>query len=130
MGQRRKPGVRDNPDERTMRDQEVLRANRDLAAYFKGQRTEREARAALKIIKAFVREREHQDPRSRPALPGAETAKMPKKLTNRETSGARGAPRQRTRRPTPRPQPSRTAVVSIERPANTTPSPESGEQES
>jgi hypothetical protein len=57
--------------EREMRDQEVLRANRELAAYFKGRRTEREARAALKIIKAFVRHRERQDAKSRPPLPGA-----------------------------------------------------------
>ena len=55
--------------EREMRDQEVLRANRELASYFKGQRTEREARAALKIIKAFVRARERQDPRQRSPLP-------------------------------------------------------------
>jgi hypothetical protein len=53
-----------------MRDQEVLRANRELAAYFKGRRTEREARAALKIIKAFVRDRERQDAKSRAPLPG------------------------------------------------------------
>jgi hypothetical protein len=56
--------------EQDMRDQEVLRANRELAAYFKGRRTEREARAALKIIKAFVRHRERQDVKSRPPLPG------------------------------------------------------------
>ena len=62
-----------------MRDQEVLRANKELAAYFKGQRTEREARAALKIIKAFVRNREDLDPKSRPALPGAGTAQTAKK---------------------------------------------------
>ncbi|HEV3139204.1 MAG TPA: hypothetical protein VGY57_01740 [Vicinamibacterales bacterium] len=61
--------------DQTLRDQEVLRANRELAAYFKGRRTEREARAALKIIKAFVRGREHQDPKSRPPLPGAPAAK-------------------------------------------------------
>jgi hypothetical protein len=59
--------------EREMRDQEVIRANRELAAYFKGRRTEREARAALKIIKAFVRHRERQDVKSRPPLPGART---------------------------------------------------------
>ena len=53
-----------------MRDQEVVRASRELAAYFKGRRTEREARAALKIIKAFIRDRERQDPQKRPALPG------------------------------------------------------------
>ena len=57
--------------EQEMRDQEVLRANRELAAYFKGRRTEREARAALKIIKAFVRHRERQDAKSRPPLPGS-----------------------------------------------------------
>lgn len=56
--------------EQDVRDQEVLRANRELAAYFKGRRTEREARAALKIIKAFVRHRERQDAKSRPPLPG------------------------------------------------------------
>ena len=55
--------------EQEMRDQEVLRANRELAAYFKGRRTEREARAALKIIKAFVRDRERQDAKDRRPLP-------------------------------------------------------------
>ena len=59
-----------NQAEQTTRDQEVVRANRELTAYFKGQRTEREARAALKIIKAFVRDREHLDPKTRPPLPG------------------------------------------------------------
>ena len=53
-----------------MRDQEVLRAIRELAAYFRGRRTEREARAALKTLKAFVRERERLDPLKRPPLPG------------------------------------------------------------
>jgi hypothetical protein len=57
-----------------MRDQEVLRANRELTAYFKGLRTEREARAALKIIKAYVRSRERQDPRQRTPLPAARRA--------------------------------------------------------
>jgi hypothetical protein len=56
-------------DKRDSRDQEVLRANKVLAAYFKGQRTDREARAALKIIKAFVRDRERTDPRHRSTLP-------------------------------------------------------------
>ncbi len=60
----------DTPGERDMRAQEVVRANRELAAYFRGRRTEREARAALKIIKAFVREREQRDPQHRPPLPG------------------------------------------------------------
>ena len=84
MAQRQKSGSpRESPADRAMRDQEVLRANRELAAYFKGRRTEREARAALKIIKAFVRERERQDPKSRPALPGVDATKAPKKLTPR-----------------------------------------------
>jgi hypothetical protein len=59
-----------------MRDQEVVRANRELAAYFKGRRTEREARAALKIIKAFIRDRERQDPQKRPALPGVKLEQL------------------------------------------------------
>src|SRR5215471_5914310 len=63
--------------EQDIRDQEVLRANRELAAYFKGRRTEREARAALKIIKAFVRDRERQDAKSRPPLPGMRPASGP-----------------------------------------------------
>jgi len=58
------------PSEQALRDQEVLRANRELSAYFKGRRTDREARAALKIIKAFVRDRERQDAKSRAPLPG------------------------------------------------------------
>jgi hypothetical protein len=60
--------------EQEMRDQEVLRANRELAAYFRGRRTEREARAALKIIKAFVRDRERLEAKNRPALPRAGAA--------------------------------------------------------
>jgi len=60
-----------------MRDQEVVRANRELAAYFKGQRTEREARAALKTVKAFVRDRERADSRSRRPLPGLRAVKSP-----------------------------------------------------
>jgi hypothetical protein len=69
-----------------MRDQEVLRANRELAAYFKGRRTEREARAALKIIKAFVRDRERQDSRTRSALPGVDATKVPTKLRTRDAT--------------------------------------------
>jgi len=72
MGQRQKPGeIRQSAEERAMRDKEVVRANRELAAYFRGQRTEREARAALKTIKAYIRDRERLDARSRPPLPGA-----------------------------------------------------------
>jgi hypothetical protein len=78
MKKRRQPIHRDAAAEREMRDQEVRRANRELAAYFKGLRTEREARAALKIIKAYVREREREDPRNRPPLPGGRAAAVPK----------------------------------------------------
>jgi hypothetical protein len=80
--------------EQGRRDQEVIRANRELAAYFRGVRTEREARAALKIIKAFIRDRERIDPSKRRPLPGvkvtAQTAGKPKK----------DASRKRPRRPT------------------------------
>src|SRR5258706_2701751 len=93
MGPRRKPSATREPaPEQQMRDQEVLRANRELAAYFKGRRTEREARAALKIIKAFVRDRERRDARSRPplpgfpGLPGLNVAKAPKGVTNRRAA--------------------------------------------
>jgi hypothetical protein len=96
MGQRRKPGVpRDNAADQQMRDQEVLRANRELAAYFKGRRTEREARSALKIIKAFVRERERRDAKNRAPLPGAVAAKTPKQAP---TEKAGGDGRERLRR--------------------------------
>ena len=64
-------------DPQELREQEVLRANRELAAYFRGRRTEREARAALKIVKAFIRERERIDPAKRRPLPG--TATRPQK---------------------------------------------------
>jgi hypothetical protein len=64
-------GIRDTAGEQEMREQEVLRANKELAAYFKGRRTEREARAALKIIKAFIRDRERLDAGSRRPLPGS-----------------------------------------------------------
>ena len=69
--------------DQAMRDQEVLRANKELAAYFKGRRTEREARAALKIIKAFVRDRERRDAGSRPPLPGAHPVKPAKEVRSR-----------------------------------------------
>ena len=65
-------GVRETNSEHETRDQEVMRANKELAAYFKGRRTEREARAALKTIKAFVRDRERADPTTRRPLPGSE----------------------------------------------------------
>ena len=72
--------------ERQKRDQEVLRANKELAAYFRGDRTEREARAALKIIKAFIRDRERADPGSLRPLPGAGPAPAPKRTKTRTTT--------------------------------------------
>ncbi len=70
---------RGHSPEMDARNQEVRRANRELAAYFRGQRTEREARAALKIVKAFIRDRERLDPAARPPLPGA-GSRAPKEL--------------------------------------------------
>jgi hypothetical protein len=93
MRERQKPGV--THAEQAMRDQEVLRANKELTAYFKGQRTEREARSALKIIKAFVRGREQTDPKNRPPLPGLHSAKTAKKAAARKTA------KPRARRPRP-----------------------------
>jgi hypothetical protein len=87
MGQQRKADSTHDPAEQASRDQEVLRANRELAAYFKGQRTEREARAALKTIKAFVRDRERLDVASRPPLPGVAVPKASKEPAKRK-SGA------------------------------------------
>ena len=71
--------------EQEIREQEVLRANKELAAYFKGRRTEREAKAALKIIKAFVRDRERLEPRVRRPLPGSgEPPPRPKRRSARK----------------------------------------------
>ena len=92
MGQRRKPDdTREHAADQATRDQEVLRANRELAAYFRGRRTEREARAALKIIKAFIRDRERRDVRNRPPLPGGGAAKGPKALMTRPADEERSA---------------------------------------
>jgi hypothetical protein len=105
MGQGRKSVVpREAADEQGMRDQEVLRATRELAAYFKGRRTEREARAALKIIKVFVRDRERRDAKSRPPLPGLDVAKIPKGVTNRGAARDTGERPRRKRRRKPRDQ--------------------------
>ena len=105
MGQGRKSVVpREGADEQGMRDQEVLRATRELAAYFKGRRTEREARAALKIIKAFVRDRERRDAKSRPPLPGLDVAKIPKGVTTRGAARDTGERPRRKRRRQPRDQ--------------------------
>jgi hypothetical protein len=93
MRERHKPGA--TQAEQTTRDQEVLRANKELAAYFKGERTEREARSALKIIKAFVRSREQTDPKNRPPLPGLRPAKAATRPAGRK------AIKPRARRPKP-----------------------------
>jgi len=72
MGRKGKDGKpAENAAQQALRDQEVLRAKRELAAYFNGRRTEREARAALKTIKAFIRHREDTDPELLRPLPGA-----------------------------------------------------------
>jgi hypothetical protein len=80
-------GVPSHPsvDLQELREQEVLRANRELAAYFKGRRTEREARAALKIVKAFIRDRERIDPAKRRPLPGT-TARQMKRAPARKAA--------------------------------------------
>jgi hypothetical protein len=75
MGSRNRQAVHSDGADTDVRNQEVLRANRELAAYFRGKRTEREARAALKIIKAFIRDREKLDPAKRRPLPGADTVR-------------------------------------------------------
>jgi hypothetical protein len=77
---RKRAASHGHPADDDIRNQEVLRANRELAAYFKGRRTEREARAALKIIKAFIRERERADPGHRRPLPIATGVKHPSKV--------------------------------------------------
>ena len=102
MGQRRKPGVTRDSAEQEMRDQEVLRANRELAAYFKGGRTEREARAALKIIKAFVRDRERRGAGNCPPLPGADLTKASNQTTSRTPASADGERARRKPRRKPR----------------------------
>ena len=68
------------------RDQEVVRARKELAAYFKGLRTEREARAALKIIKAFVREREKIEVAKRRPLPGLRPARITRRTAHRRAA--------------------------------------------
>lgn len=73
-------------------DQEVVRARKELAAYFKGLRTEREARSALKIIKAFVREREKTDASKRRPLPGMKPPRLPRRRVRRTASRAAHAP--------------------------------------
>lgn len=73
-------------------DQEVVRARRELAAYFKGRRTEREARSALKIIKAFIREREDTAAAKRRPLPGLKPARAIVRRKRRKISGRQQSP--------------------------------------
>jgi hypothetical protein len=80
---------RETRTDHEMRDEEVLRANKELTAYFKGRRTEREARAALKIIKAFVRDRERADPRSLRPLPGVKSGTVAKRIRTRKIKAVR-----------------------------------------
>src|SRR5262245_15680935 len=82
------------------RDQEVVRATRELTAYFRGARTEREARAALKIIKAFVRDRERIAPAERRPLPGQAVARAPRA---EQPHGARAASKTKRKSRPPRP---------------------------
>ena len=97
MGSRKGNVVHDDGADTDIRNQEVLRANRELAAYFKGKRTEREARAALKIIKAFIRDREKVVPSKRRPLPGASarpstsTKKIKRGSAGTETASDRSA---------------------------------------
>ena len=122
MGQRGKPVIsRESAAEQEVRAQEVLRANRELAAYFKGRRTEREARAALKIIKAFVRDRERRGSGSRPALPSANAATMPKKLTKPEAANDNTERHRRTPRRKAHERVSKRVAVSIEPPMSSRP---------
>lgn len=100
--------------ELAMRDQEVVRANRELAAYFKGRRTEREARAALKIIKAFVRDRERSDSRSRRPLPGLRAITSP---AGDDMKAARPGRRKAKKRRAPRTAVSERAVALNEAPS-------------
>jgi hypothetical protein len=90
-------------DEQEVREQEVLRANRELAAYFKGQRTEREARAALKIIKAFVKHRERTDAGIRRPLPGTQLAAAAKSDHKKTAAPVKKVRRRSVRRPVPVP---------------------------
>ena len=99
----KKPVIRDDGSdkaaEQVRRDAEVLRANKELAAYFKGQRTEREARAAVKIIKAFIKYREHIDAASRSPLPGTPVASTVKPDRKRKVAPLKKVRRRSVSRP-------------------------------
>jgi len=88
--------TRESAAEQEVRDQEVLRANKELAAYFKGLRTEREARAALKIIRSFVRNRERLEMDKRRPLPGVDAS--PPKAAKRTPARERVKPRKHHRK--------------------------------
>jgi hypothetical protein len=85
------------------RDQEVVRASKELAAYFRGQRTEREARAALKIIKAFIRERQRTDAARRRPLPGLGRAPEDRPKKAKTAPQRRKRSRQKPAEPNPIP---------------------------
>ena len=119
MGRRRKTVVtRESIGEQEMRDQEVLRANKELAAYFSGQRTEREARAALKVIKAFVRDRARLDAKSRPPLPGRKATKTPKAVASHNAASDLGRRRGPKRRRMHNTTQSKAVATAAERPVN------------
>jgi hypothetical protein len=88
MGSRKKHVAHGDVADTDVRNQEVLRANKELAAYFRGKRTEREARAALKIIKAFIRDREKIDPAKRRPLPGAEASRSAPSRQGKKSSAS------------------------------------------
>ncbi|HEX7138661.1 MAG TPA: hypothetical protein VF219_12465 [Vicinamibacterales bacterium] len=93
MGERQRT---QSGEDQAVRDQEVMRANRELAAYFRGRRTEREARAALKVLRAYVRARARMDPKARPPLPSAKPAakeRIKKQAPQRRPASRRTAPR-------------------------------------
>jgi hypothetical protein len=56
----------------------------------KGAGPSARARAALKIIKAFVRDREGLDAKSRSPLPGANEANTPKTVASRQAATSAG----------------------------------------
>jgi hypothetical protein len=99
MAYSRKRGGSSQSSEREVREQEVLRANRELTAYFKGRRTEREARAALKIIKAFVKACERTPGETRPLLPRVRTAKVASAHERTTAPGKARHPRPRRNSP-------------------------------
>jgi len=111
--------------EQEVREQEVRRANRELTAYFRGQRTEREARAALKIIKAFIRYRERLDPASRRPLFVARSRRSTKDRGPKKAASVKITHR-RPGRPAPSPAPTRVSAGDEQLPKSS-PEPAAGE---